>query len=108
MRQSFLFVVAIRNIAILANAASLVVERFAASFKPDEMHRLCYVHSGNAPTGRSMDPGYPSWRPSRCPSGMGCDHRLITSPTDSYGPLGSVGTDTRYRRVGQTSSQPRG
>jgi len=107
MRQSFLFVVAIRNIAILANVASAVVERLAASFKP-EMHRLCYIQPGNAPTGRSMDTGHPTWRPSRCMSRLSFDHGLTTPATDAYGPLGSVGIDTRYRRVRQTSSQPRG
>lgn len=107
MRKSFLLVAVIRNIANLANVASLVAHRFAASFKP-EMYRFCYVHSEAAHRGRSVGPMPDAWRSDRPTERLGCDHGRITCRPDSLSPSRTTRTITRNQRDQQSSQQPRG
>jgi hypothetical protein len=107
MRKSFLLVAVIRNVAVLANVASLVAQRFAASFKP-EMYRLCYVHWEPARCGRSVGPMSGTWRSDRPTNQLGRDHGPIACQPDSPSRLGNGRTITRHRRDQQGSQQPRG
>jgi|GEM_PF-6302283 len=107
MLKSFLLVAINRNIAVLANVASLVAQQYAASFKP-EKYRLCYVHSEPAHRGRSVGPMPDAWRSDRQTNQLGCDHGRITCQPDSLSPSGIVRTITRDRRDQQSSQQPRG
>lgn len=107
MRKSFLLVAVIRNVAVLANVASLVAPRFAASFKP-EMYRLCYVHWEPARCGRSVGPMSGTWRSDRPTNQLGRDHGPIACKPDSPSRLGNGRTITRHRRDQQGSQQPRG
>jgi len=107
MRKSFLSVTVIRNIAVLANVASLVAQRFATSFKP-EMVRLCYVHREAVHCGRSVGPMSGSWRSNRPLNQPGHDHDPITRHPDFDRPLGTARTTTRYQRDDQSSQQTLG
>jgi len=107
MRKSFLLVAVTRNFAIVANVASLVAQRFAASFKP-EMYRLCYVHSEPARSGRSVGPMPGAWRSDRPTNQLGRDHGPIACQPDSPSPSGIGRTIPRHRRDQQISQQPCG
>lgn len=107
MRTSFLMVAVIRNFAALANVASLVAQRFAASFKP-EMYRLCYVHRATVDRGRSVEPMLGSWRSDRPSNHLGCNHDPITCHPDLERPLSTLRTSTRDLCDDQSSQQTLG
>jgi hypothetical protein len=93
MRTSFQLVAVIRNIAVLANVASLVTRRFAASFNP-EMYRLCYVHRETVDRGRTVGPMPGSWRSDRHLHMFGIAHNPVMRPTDLKRPQGNFRTIT--------------
>jgi hypothetical protein len=107
MRKSFLLVAVIRNIATLANVASLVAVRFAASFKP-EMYRLCYVHREAVHCGRSVGPMPGSWRSDRQTNRLDRDHGPITRHQELERSMTNARTSTRYQRDDQSSQQTLG
>lgn len=107
MRTSFLLVAVIRKIAVLANVASLVAQRFAASSNP-EMYRLCYVHREAVHCDRSVGSMSGLWRSDRHWDQPGHDHDPITRRTDFKRPSGTTRTITRYRRGHQSSQQTLG
>lgn len=107
MRTSFLLVAVIRNFAVLANVASLVAQRFAASFNP-EMYRLCYVHRETVDRGRTVGSMPGSWRSDRHLQAMGIGHDPVICPTDLKRPQGNSRTITHTRCEQQSSQQTLG
>jgi hypothetical protein len=104
MRTSIQLVAVIRHFAVLANAASLVALRFAASFNP-EMYRFCYVHRESVDRGRTVAPTQASWRSDRYEDRFGISRDPVTRPTDSKHPSGMSRTTTRQQRD-EYSSRP--